>query len=162
MELKGSCHCGAVHFELQSAHPYPFNLCYCSICRKTAGGGGYAINLSGDHRTLKIQGEEHIQVFHARVRDRDSGEIRESRGERRFCKHCGSALWVWDPHWPELVHPFASAIDSELPEAPERTHLLLNSRASWVPIHAERCDKQFDAYPDESIAAWHQRLGLEC
>ncbi|MCP4010552.1 MAG: GFA family protein, partial [Proteobacteria bacterium] len=30
MLLKGSCHCGAVKFELESAHPYPFNLCYCS------------------------------------------------------------------------------------------------------------------------------------
>lgn len=162
MKLKGSCHCGAVHFELESAHPYPFNLCYCSICRKTGGGGGYAINLSGDHRTLKVEGSENISVFHARVVDRETGEERDSRGERRFCKNCGSALWVWDPHWPDLVHPFASAIDSELPRPPERTHLLLNSRASWVPLHADPQDKQFEGYPDESIAAWHQRLGLEC
>ena len=42
MLLEGSCHCGAVHFRLRSRHPYPFNLCYCSICRKTAGGGGFA------------------------------------------------------------------------------------------------------------------------
>ena len=39
MEIKGSCHCGSVKFTVQSPHPYPFNLCYCSICRKTAGGG---------------------------------------------------------------------------------------------------------------------------
>ncbi|MFP8875741.1 MAG: GFA family protein, partial [Myxococcota bacterium] len=35
MRLEGSCHCGALRFELESQHPYPFNLCYCSICRKT-------------------------------------------------------------------------------------------------------------------------------
>jgi hypothetical protein len=162
MELRGSCHCGAVRFVLQSRHPYPFNLCYCSICRKTAGGGGYAINLSGDHRTLEVNGEEHVAVYRALLRDPATGESRESRGERRFCSRCGSALWVWDPHWPELVHPFASAIDSELPVPPERTHLLLDSRASWVPVHAGPRDKQFPGYPDESIAAWHQRLGLEC
>jgi hypothetical protein len=162
MELKGSCHCGAVHFTVQSPHPYPFNLCYCSICRKTAGGGGYAINLSGDHRTLNVTGEEHIAVYRARLTDENSGEVRESRGERRFCSHCGSALWVWDPHWPKLMHPFASAIDSELPVPPERTHLFLVSRAGWVPVHAGPSDKQFDRYPDESIAAWHQRLALEC
>jgi hypothetical protein len=34
MRLEGSCHCGAVTFRLESAHPYPFNLCYCSICRR--------------------------------------------------------------------------------------------------------------------------------
>jgi hypothetical protein len=39
MLLEGSCHCGAVHFSVESEHPYPFNLCYCSICRKTAGAG---------------------------------------------------------------------------------------------------------------------------
>lgn len=162
MELTGSCHCGAVRFELQSAHPYPFNLCYCSICRKTAGGGGYAINLSGDHRTLTIEGAEHISIYRARLTDAETGATRTSRGERSFCRECGSALWVWDPHWPDLVHPFASAIDSELPAAPERTHLLLDSRASWVPVLAGPDDKQFPGYPDESIAAWHQRLGLEC
>ena len=162
MQLSGSCHCGAVRFTLQSAHPYPFNLCYCSICRKTAGGGGYAINLSGDHRTLHVEGEEHIAVYHARLRDPKTGELRDSRGERRFCSRCGSALWVWDPHWPDLMHPFASAIDSELPVPPERTHLLLDSRASWAPVHAGPEDTQFPGYPDESIAAWHDRLGLEC
>jgi len=41
MELEGSCHCGAVRFRVSSGEPCPFNLCYCSICRKTAGGGGY-------------------------------------------------------------------------------------------------------------------------
>ena len=40
MLLEGSCHGGAVRFRVRSAHPYPFNLCYCSICRKTGGGGG--------------------------------------------------------------------------------------------------------------------------
>jgi len=36
MFLVGSCHCGEVQFQLNSSHPYPFNYCYCSICRKKA------------------------------------------------------------------------------------------------------------------------------
>jgi hypothetical protein len=146
---------------VQSRHPYPFNLCYCSICRKTAGGSGYAINLAGDARTLQVDGESQITVYHAKLDDPKTGGKRDSRGERRFCRRCGSALWVYDPHWPELVHPFASAIDSELPVAPEHTHLFLASKASWVPVDAGPRDKQFPKYPDESIAAWHQRLGIE-
>jgi hypothetical protein len=161
MLLKGSCHCGKVRFSVQSAHPYPFNLCYCSICRKTGGGGGFAINLSGDFNTLEIEGGEYISMYRARIVDDETGATRESRGERSFCKHCGSALWVWASLWPDLVHPFASAIDTELPIPPERTHLMLDSRATWVPVQAGPDDKQFDAYPDESIAAWHQRLGVE-
>lgn len=161
MELRGSCHCQRVRFCVQSRHPYPFNLCYCSICRKTAGGGGYAINLSGDVNSLTVEGKEHIRVYHARLVNRETGDVFASRVERRFCGRCGSALWVYDPEWPNLLHPFASAIDSELPKPPERTHLLLDSKASWVPLEPNPQDKQFPGYPDESIAAWHQRLDLE-
>jgi len=157
MHLKGSCHCGAVRFELDSPHPYPFMRCYCSICRKTQGGGGYVINISGDARTLKIDGEDNISVYRARMPDGT-----ESSAERRFCNICGSALWVWDPRWPELLHPFASAIDSNLPQAPQLTHIMLDSKANWVPLQPGPNDAQFSEYPDESIAAWHQRMGLEC
>ncbi len=160
MKLEGSCHCGAVHFTINSAHPYPFNRCYCSICRKTAGGGGYAINLGADHATLDVQGEEHLSVYRARLTDPDSGEIRQSPAQRHFCARCGSALWVWDPRWPELAHPFASAIDTELPVPPEHTHLMLDSKASWVEPQISENDKSFAGYPQESIAEWHQRLGL--
>ena len=160
MKLKGSCQCGAVNFRLESAHPYPFNLCYCSICRKTAGGGGYAINLGGEFGTLEVEGEGNITVYQAKIEDPEAGEVTVSPGERRFCRLCGSALWVWDPRWPELVHPFASAIDSELPRPPERTHLMLDFKASWVKTCQDRQDKLFPRYPDESIAAWHERLDL--
>ena len=160
MLLEGSCHCEAVRFSLESAHVYPFNLCYCSICRKTAGGGGYAINLSGDYRSLKVIGQDNIRVYQAKIRNTETGKAKQSPGQRSFCGLCGSALWVWDPRWPELVHPFASAVDSELPIPPERTHLMLDSRASWVEIRSDPQDKKFGLYPDESIAQWHERLGL--
>jgi len=159
MRLEGSCHCGAVRFTLHSRHPYPFNLCYCSICRKTAGGGGYAINLGGDYGTLEVEGREHVRVYHARIREPGEQEV-ESTAERNFCGLCASCLWLWDPRWPELVHPFASAIDSPLPPAPERTHLMLGSKASWVEPAIGPKDQQFEGYPDESIAEWHERLGL--
>lgn len=160
MRLEGSCHCGAVTFSLQSAHPYPFNLCYCSICRKTAGGGGFAVNLGGEYSTLSIQGSEAVRVYQATMTDSVSGETKQSPAQRNFCALCGSALWVWDPRWPELVHPFASAIDTPLPEPPERTHLMLSYAPKWVqPCIAEN-DQQFGEYPQESIAEWHQRLGV--
>ncbi len=161
MKLEGSCHCQAVRFTLESRHPYPFNLCYCSVCRKTAGSGGFGINLSGDYRTLEIHGDEHINIYQARIGDANSNKTEQSPAQRFFCKHCGSALWVWDPRWPALMHPFASAIDSELPVPPERTHMMLGSRASWVTPAMDTDDKAFDEYPAESIADWHRRLALE-
>ena len=161
MLIQGSCHCGGVRFSLRTAHPYPFNLCYCSICRKTAGGGGYAINLGGDYSSLQVEGDANISVYNAVVQDEATGKREKSRAERRFCRICGSVLWVWDPRWPELVHPHASAIDSPLPIPPERTHLMVASKAPWVELHEDAHDKLFDQYPDESIASWHKRLGLD-
>ena len=157
MRLEGSCHCAAVRFTVEAPHPYPFNLCYCSICRKTAGGGGFAINLGARADTLSVSGEEDVRRFHAVLHDEGD---RPSEGERAFCGRCGSALWLWDPRWPELLHPHASAINSALPAPPERTHLMLGSKAGWVEPCLGPDDKTFEGYPDESLAAWHERLGL--
>jgi len=160
MLLQGSCHCRSVTFSVESLHPYPFNLCYCSICRKTAGGGGYAINLGAIYDTLRIEGEAAVRIYRAKIKDEGDGEARTSPARRHFCGYCGSALWLWDSRWPELVHPFASAIDTELPAPPERTHLMLGSRALWVEVCAGPEDKKYEQYPEESIANWHERLGL--
>lgn len=155
MKLAGSCHCGSVRFTVESAEAYPYMRCYCSICRKTAGGGGYAINLGADARTLTVQGSEHLSVYRARMEDGTT-----SGAERNFCSRCGSALWVYDSRWPELVHPHASAIDTALPAAPARDHIMLGSKASWVEPELRVADRRFDAYPDESLAQWHQRHGF--
>ena len=160
MQLEGSCHCGAVRFTVSSSGPYPYQRCYCSICRKTQGGGGYSINLSGDAETMHVRGSANVSVYHAKLQEPGQQAARTSSAERHFCKRCGSALWLFSPEWPELIHPFASAIDTPLPVPPEHTHLLLGSKASWVEVQAGPGDKLFDGFPDESIADWHGRLGL--
>ena len=154
MLLEGSCHCGAVRFSVESPEPYPFMRCYCSICRKTAGGGGYAINLGALSDTLEVEGEKNVSVYQARI------DGKQSSARRHFCSVCGSALWVFDPHWPELVHPFASAIDTPLPKPPERDHIMLDYAAPWCEIPSSRGERHFPEYPDESLADWHQRHGL--
>lgn len=161
MELAGSCHCREVHFTVQSHTPYPYMRCFCSICRKTAGGGGFAINIMGVAETLAVTGEAHISVYQARLYDpSDLQAAATSPGKRHFCKQCGSALWLWDPRWPELVHPFASAIDTPLPEPPEHWNIFLADKPSWVTVPRGAADHDVPGYPPESIEAWHRRLGL--
>lgn len=160
MQLSGSCHCGSVCFTVESAQPYPFNRCYCSICRKTAGGGGYAINLGADYETLVVEGREYLTEYQPLMPDPETGMLAPDLGRRYFCSRCGSALWLWDSRWPELVHPHASAIDTPLPVAPEHTHIMLGSKANWVEPEIGPADRQFEAYPDESLAEWHERHGL--
>lgn len=110
---------------------------------------------------MLLEGEADLSVYRAVIRNEETGKSEKSPARRHFCKVCGSALWVWDPRWPELVHPLASAIDSELPVPPERTHLMVGSKAPWVELDEGPNDKVFDQYPDESIAAWHKRHGVE-
>jgi hypothetical protein len=121
MLLEGSCHCGAIRFQVESETPYPYQACYCSICRKTAGGGGYAINLGADANTLEVEGKENLSVYNAKLYDRgESGKVPASEAERNFCR---SFLWLYDPRWPDLVHSFASAIERP-PDAELRANVV--------------------------------------
>jgi hypothetical protein len=160
MKLEGSCHCGKVGFAVESAEPVPFMRCYCTICRKTAGAGGYAINLGAAARSMKVTGKRHLRIYRAQLPDDDGIGTHASTARRYFCAHCGSALWVWDPTWPELVHPHASAIDTPLPVPPEHVHCLVGSKAPWVTVEGKPGDPCFDHYPSLSLAEWHRRQGL--
>jgi len=160
LHLEGSCHCGRVKFTVESANPVPYLRCYCSICRKTAGAGGFAINLGAAALSMKVTGKRHLRIYRARVPDEGGPGSHLSTARRYFCAHCGSALWVWDPTWPELVHPHAGAIDTPLPEAPGNVHCLVGSKAPWVRIEGSPNDPRFEGYPDMSLAQWHETHGL--
>lgn len=161
MKLEGSCRCGAVRFSLNSPTPYPFMRCYCSICRKSAGAGGYAINLGGDAASLEVRGGEMVATWRAPVEDPDHpGRTCPGPSRRHFCTRCGSALWAEDPAYPDLVHPFASAIDTPLPEPPERVHIMLDFKAPWVRVPDGPGEVHFARYPEESLEDWHRRHGL--
>jgi hypothetical protein len=159
MKLEGSCHCQSVRFTVESKAPYPYAHCYCSICRKTQGGAGAAVNLHAFADTLQVQGMEYVHIYQARIEQPD-GSVETSPGKRHFCSRCGSALWVFDPRWPDLLHPFASAIDTPLPTPPERVHLMLNYVPAWVFVPQGHGHLHFPEYPDESLEEWHKRHGL--
>ena len=160
MHLDGSCHCGRIKFSVEADSPVPFMRCYCSICRKTAGAGGYAINLGARTATMKVTGKRHLRIYRAQLPDKVGPGTHTSSARRYFCAHCGSALWLWDPTWPEQVHPHAGAIDTPLPVPPEQVHCMVASKAPWVEIEGKPQSPRFDAYPDMSLAQWHRAHGL--
>lgn len=128
--------------------------CYCSICRKIGGSGGYAINLMADAGSLKIQGAEAKETYNAVI----DGKV--SQAERHFCKFCGSHVWVWDPRWPGLIHPHAGAIDTVLPKPPETVHIMLDYKPDWIDVPEGPGHIHFSKYPDLSIEDWHKSKGL--
>uniref|UniRef100_A0A383VJX5 CENP-V/GFA domain-containing protein n=1 Tax=Tetradesmus obliquus TaxID=3088 RepID=A0A383VJX5_TETOB len=95
----------------------------------------------------------------------DQGNESSSSAERHFCGMCGSHLWLFSPEWPELVHPLAAAVDSDLPPPPEHVDIMLRYKASWADVpQAEQAEgpgfKHFQEYPVESIEEWHKRHGM--
>jgi len=158
VELKGSCHCGAVRFTVQSSTPVPYQLCLCSICRKVGGVGG-SINLGAHSKTLMIEGKEHLSVYKA-VLNRGNPKECIASSERNFCSKCSTMLWLYDEQWPELLHPFASAIDEPDLQPPEvLTCLMTNSKPSYVRL-PEGEKKIYKRYPSDSLESWHKKHGL--
>ncbi|KII86722.1 hypothetical protein PLICRDRAFT_43372 [Plicaturopsis crispa FD-325 SS-3] len=157
-ELKGSCHCGAVEFSLKSSTPVPYLVCVCSICRKVGGAGG-SINLGGHSNTLKVhKGKEFISVYKA-VLDRGTPEERIGTSNRSFCSKCSTMLWQFDDKWPELIHPFASAIDTELEIPEEMVVVMMNSKPPYVRL-PEGKKHVYQEYPPDSLEGWHKKHNL--
>ncbi len=159
LSLSGACRCGVVVFTLDSHTPQPYQLCYCSICRKTAGEGGFTINIMGVAATLVVTGREAIGIYHADMVQPD-GSVAPSAAERHFCTRCASALWLYDERWPELVHPFAGVIDTPLPRPSSRVHIMLADKPDWVMADIRPEDERFEGYPAQSIEDWHRSRGL--
>lgn len=154
MRLEGSCQCGKVRFTVESDTPYPYQFCFCSICRKCSGA--LTANIMGKMETLEVRGERHLKRYHARVRGR-GGKTRLAEGWRVFCGACGTHLWLEDKRWPEGVWPNASAIDSELPVPPAHVFLMTRYKPTWVPWPDVRHAEKFVEYPKLSIADWHEK-----
>ncbi|KAF9565093.1 hypothetical protein CPC08DRAFT_630448 [Agrocybe pediades] len=155
VELHGSCHCGAVKFSVESSTLVPYQLCLCSICRKVGGAGG-SINLGGISKSLKVEGKENISVYKA-VLNRGTPEEKIASSERNFCKKCSAMLWLYDKSWPELIHPFASVIDSPELESPKKMVCIqLQSKPAWVRLPEGEKDV-YDVYGDLSLEEWHKK-----
>ena len=155
MLLEGSCHCQAVGFYLQTHAPYPYARCHCSICRKTAGSGGFGIFIVGEAETLEIEGKDHITEYRAVL---DNGA--PSHATRSFCKHCGSQLWPFDPRWPEHLHPFASAFDTPLPKPSVSMDYHLASAAPWVLMFEGDGIERLDGAYSVGMEDWHKQQEL--
>ncbi|KAI0301052.1 Mss4-like protein [Multifurca ochricompacta] len=155
VKLKGSCHCGAVSFTVQSSTPVPYQLCVCSICRKVGGVGG-TINLGAHAHTLQItKGKTDISIYKA-VLHRGTPEEKRVTSERHFCSRCSAMLWLWDENWPELLHPFASAIDEPELKVPEEITVLMTTSAPAYVRLPEGKKRIFEEYPEASLEEWHK------
>ena len=156
-QLSGSCQCGKISFSVESETPVPYMFCYCSICRKT-GGAAFGCNIMGIRETLKVRGKTWLRSYHARIRE-PGKRARLSKALRWFCGACGSHLYLSDDRWETGVWPYASAIDTPLPEPKQPISIMTRFKPSWAPAWLLSHGKSFERYPELSIADWHEREG---
>lgn len=71
---KGSCHCGAVRFEVQTTLS-PALRCNCSLCKRK---GAVMAAVAPEHFTL-LSGEDHLTLYQAMTRI----------AKHYFCRVCG-------------------------------------------------------------------------
>ena len=117
--LKGSCLCGAVHYEVEG-DASRFYHCHCKRCRK-ASGTGHASNLLMISASLRfIQGEELLKQY----------KVPEAkRFGKQFCSQCGSSLPRISGEADRVVIP-AGSLDDEPPIKPQ-SRIFWDSRADW-------------------------------
>jgi len=90
---RGSCHCGAVRFEVAVDLSEGASRCNCSICTKTGVLGG---SVKPEAFTL-LSGEDSLNAY----------EWGHKVSRRHFCKHCGILCFA-KGHLPELGGDFVS------------------------------------------------------
>ncbi|KAH7909576.1 Mss4-like protein [Hygrophoropsis aurantiaca] len=170
VRLEGSCHCGAVRFTAQSNTPVPYQLCVCSTCRKVGGVSG-SILLSARTNTFQVlQGEEDVGIYEA-VIDRDTAYQCTAISQRNFCLKCSAMMWLYDKMWPDLIYPFASAIDTPELEAPQELVVVqASSKPAYVrlPEGAKVVYEGYDTEADDEFDdadgpyahhTWHKKHG---
>ncbi|CAE6530718.1 unnamed protein product [Rhizoctonia solani] len=154
VELKGSCHCGAVNFKCLSNTPVPYQVSkFIRICRKVGGYMG-SVNIMGLTKSLSVEGESNVKSYSPK--HSETGEPLTSK--RFFCQNCGSMLWLHDPSWDEWIYPFASAIDTPLPKAEKTLAIMRSSCPDYVPV--PEGSAVLEKYNDEGIEQWHKSRGV--
>lgn len=93
---KGSCLCGAVHYEFD-APLSSADACHCTQCRKQSGHYWAATDVP--RSALLLHGEEHVTWY------RSSEKVR-----RGFCSICGSVLF-WQPIHKDVIAISMGSLD---------------------------------------------------
>ncbi len=120
MNLKGSCLCGEIQFEVSGSID-EFSHCYCKRCRKATGSGHSSVLIISPDQLRWKKGVEKLQRY-----DLPSALSFASS----FCSNCGSNLPRLTRDGLHAVVP-AGPIDDEIPIGPQ-FHEYYGYRAPWV------------------------------
>ena len=122
LPLTGSCHCGAVQYEIHGELG-PIVCCHCSQCRKSQGTA-FATNSpikSADFHC--VSGEEALTKYPT-----------SPEKIRAFCKNCGSPIYSQLIDKPETMRLRIGTLDTKIDAKPS-AHIYVGSKAEWYEIN---------------------------
>ncbi|KAJ3371327.1 hypothetical protein HDU91_005354 [Kappamyces sp. JEL0680] len=126
--------------------------------REDTKTSGFATrNIMGTKASLRVQ--DHEKSLKTYQWAKPDGTL--STHQRHFCSFCGSSLWAYDERWPEWVYPFATCVDTVLPDVAEaeQIHIMLDSKIQPC-VHVPAASSCFAEYPSVGIEEWHKKKGL--
>ena len=133
--FKGSCLCGAVHFESRVDAQLAFH-CSCNDCRKTSGTG-HCTHVGVPAEEFSVTGD--VRFYESPA---DSGHLIR----RSFCGTCGSPVYSKNSRMPHMAFPRASVLED--PGVVTPSMVVYASRApSWDVFSSDI--PSFDEMPDQ-------------
>ena len=99
MLYQGSCHCGAVQFEVEADADIEVEDCNCSICSKS----GYLHLIVPMSKFKLVAGEEHLQTY----------TFNSGVAKHRFCGVCGIKPFYIPRSNPDGVDVNVHCLDTE-------------------------------------------------
>lgn len=126
MTVRGSCLCGAVRFQFESA-PGPFEICHCTRCRKVTGGlgmPGLRVACNGYRFEAEPGSVGYIEL---------PLRIAPPAYHLHFCRHCGSPLPDPEPRGEHLEVP-AGLLDDDPGIRPDK-HIYTEYLPTWDSLN---------------------------
>ncbi|MEM7208670.1 MAG: GFA family protein [Pseudomonadota bacterium] len=121
-KLRGSCHCGSIHYEIHGELG-PIVCCHCSQCRKSQGTA-FATNAPVKTSDFHfVSGEEDLRQFQT-----------SPDKVRAFCQQCGSPIYSQLIKKPDVLRLRIGTLDTEI-DAKPTAHIYVDSKAEWHEIN---------------------------
>jgi hypothetical protein len=132
--MNGSCHCGAVRFEV-SGDFSTVRVCHCTTCKKLSGGVGTTNGRTRSENVRVLAGRELISTYQP-----------AEGSSKSFCSRCGSNLFGGG--WPEseFASVRISALDTPFDRKPE-AHTFVRSVAAWEVLPDDGAERHETTAP---------------
>ena len=99
MKYQGSCHCGAVTFEVEAPAVLEAERCNCSICSKS----GFLHLIVPQSRFTLLSGEDHLQTY----------TFNTKTARHTFCRTCGIKPFYIPRSNPDGIDVNVNCLDTE-------------------------------------------------